>query len=483
MEQGLGEISTALQAGWHVDRFRNSAGTVSLELVVDGEQDALLTAHQFGDAQRAPKHDAATRVGVGRLVHTGAGHGESPRVPEGVAQAERCVAHVQTARVSAPVAEGHGIGAGLPVRALWRVRAAPPTGWTLGSAGASWSPGSAWTAGAARAARAAAESTGASGAAAWTAGPAGPPGPRGPLCAAIPGFPPGLSPPGPPIGGPPRPIIPGPPMGSIPMGRPPNPQSFCCAMPRALLMLPCTTNEFAALWLRSAISSFFIAPSLPNAPASADWLTSRRWNPLCCEQRRPVGGGLISSRLGLAVPPLRVVILRGPGPGPGTPGFLRLGCGSSCGWRRLRRGEGCWRRGRCWSGLQTGKERFLGQELQFPFRRRSGGRDADFPADLREPKHFDLDRPNAIAQLREVKRALLVGRSDGFLVALNCGYGDAGDGQTTGLDSTAVFRSHQPGDGHPGGHQAPKTSASAFRGHVHHLVHCRVQNPSEPLWC
>jgi hypothetical protein len=41
-------------------------------------------------------------------------------------------------------------------------------------------------------------------------------------------------------------------------------------MPRALLMLPCTMNEFAALWLRSAISSFLIVPSLSTAAVSAD---------------------------------------------------------------------------------------------------------------------------------------------------------------------------------------------------------------------
>lgn len=40
-------------------------------------------------------------------------------------------------------------------------------------------------------------------------------------------------------------------------------------------MLPCTTNELAEVWLRSAISSVFSAPSV-DAPEFADWLTSRR---------------------------------------------------------------------------------------------------------------------------------------------------------------------------------------------------------------
>jgi hypothetical protein len=54
------------------------------------------------------------------------------------------------------------------------------------------------------------------------------------------------------------------------MPRPPIPQSFCCGNPPALLKLPCTMNEFAELWVRSAISSVFSAPSLVVLPAAAD---------------------------------------------------------------------------------------------------------------------------------------------------------------------------------------------------------------------
>ena len=67
---------------------------------------------------------------------------------------------------------------------------------------------------------------------------------------------------------PPGPAHAGPTHASGPMPRPPRgPQSFCCGRPAALLMLPCTMKELAALWLRSAISSVLIAPSFENVAA------------------------------------------------------------------------------------------------------------------------------------------------------------------------------------------------------------------------
>ena len=55
------------------------------------------------------------------------------------------------------------------------------------------------------------------------------------------------------------------------------PQSFCIGNPAALLTLPCTMKELAALWFRSAISSVLSVPSVPILAAFADWLTLRRW--------------------------------------------------------------------------------------------------------------------------------------------------------------------------------------------------------------
>jgi hypothetical protein len=59
----------------------------------------------------------------------------------------------------------------------------------------------------------------------------------------------------------------------------PKDQSPWGAKPAAALMLPWTDKEFAALWFRSARSSFLNPPRSPKPPAVADWLTSSRWNP------------------------------------------------------------------------------------------------------------------------------------------------------------------------------------------------------------
>lgn len=77
--------------------------------------------------------------------------------------------------------------------------------------------------------------------------------------------------PGPPVPGPPGPMLDG---STTPIPR--GPQSPVGGIPRALLTLPCTMNEFAALWLRSAMSSFLIVPSLSSAAVVEDWFTLSR---------------------------------------------------------------------------------------------------------------------------------------------------------------------------------------------------------------
>lgn len=64
----------------------------------------------------------------------------------------------------------------------------------------------------------------------------------------------------------------------IPANKPgiPKDQSPWGAKPAAALMLPCTDKEFAALWFRSARSSFLTPPKSARPPAVADSFTSRR---------------------------------------------------------------------------------------------------------------------------------------------------------------------------------------------------------------
>lgn len=67
------------------------------------------------------------------------------------------------------------------------------------------------------------------------------------------------------------------------------------------------------------------------------------------------------------------------------------------------------------------------------------------PSDLSEADHLDIDIPQAVRQIGETKHPVLVGGSGELLFSLNCGDGDAGHRQSSGLDGATILRSHQHG--------------------------------------
>ncbi len=67
------------------------------------------------------------------------------------------------------------------------------------------------------------------------------------------------------------------------------------------------------------------------------------------------------------------------------------------------------------------------------------------PSDLGEADHLDIDIPQAVRQIGETKHPVLVGGGGELLFSLNCGDGDAGHRQSSGLDGATILGCHQYG--------------------------------------
>jgi hypothetical protein len=67
------------------------------------------------------------------------------------------------------------------------------------------------------------------------------------------------------------------------------------------------------------------------------------------------------------------------------------------------------------------------------------------PGDLGEADHLDIDIPQAVRQIGEMKYSVLVGGSGEFFFSLDCGDGDAGHGQRPGLDRATILGRHHYG--------------------------------------
>jgi hypothetical protein len=67
----------------------------------------------------------------------------------------------------------------------------------------------------------------------------------------------------------------------------------------------------------------------------------------------------------------------------------------------------------------------------------------DRPGDLGEADHLDLDIPLAVRQIGETKRSVLVGGGGELLLSLDCRDGNAGHGQSSGLDGATILGRHQ----------------------------------------
>jgi hypothetical protein len=67
------------------------------------------------------------------------------------------------------------------------------------------------------------------------------------------------------------------------------------------------------------------------------------------------------------------------------------------------------------------------------------------PGDLGEADHLDIDIPQAVRQIGEMKYSVLVGGSGELFFSLDCGDGDTGHGQRSGLDRATILGRHHYG--------------------------------------
>jgi hypothetical protein len=64
------------------------------------------------------------------------------------------------------------------------------------------------------------------------------------------------------------------------------------------------------------------------------------------------------------------------------------------------------------------------------------------PGDLGEADHLDIDIPQAVRQIGETECPVLLCGGGELLLSLDCGDGDAGHGQRSGLDRATILGRH-----------------------------------------
>lgn len=119
---------------------------------------------------------------------------------------------------------------------------------------------------------------------------------------------------------------------------------------------------------------------------------------------------------------------------------------------------------------QTRQQGVLRKELQLPYGGGSLRGDANLTGKRLEPQHLRPDGPNTVRQFEEAEKAFLVRGCCNLRTALRGCYGHAGERQASGMNCSAKFGCHHPGNREPGGKQPTQKDCSVLVIHTQKVL-------------